>query len=57
MVLNPTRVGNNFFSEAHISVKDVSRVKKNSHQIVTPKINPGTMIVALAAQDKNSTVL
>jgi len=57
IVLNPTRVGNSFFSLAHISVRLVNRVKKNSHHTEIPKINPGTMIVALAAQDKNSTVL
>jgi hypothetical protein len=57
MVLNPTSVGNSFFSLAHISVRLVARVKKYSHQMVTPKIKPGTIIVALAAQDKNSTVL
>jgi hypothetical protein len=57
MVLNPTRVGNSFFSEAHISVNDVSSVKKNSHHMEIPKINPGIMITALEAQDKNSTVL
>jgi hypothetical protein len=57
MVLNPTKVGKSFFSLAHISVRLVARVKKYSHQMVTPKIKPGTIIVALAAQDKNSTVL
>jgi hypothetical protein len=57
MVLNPTRVGNNFFSLAHISVNDVNSVKKYSHQMVTPKIKPGTMIQALAAHEANSTVL
>jgi hypothetical protein len=57
MVLNPTRVGNSFFSDAHISVRLVNRVKKYSHQMETPNIKPGTMMQALAAQDKNSTVL
>jgi hypothetical protein len=57
MVLNPTRVGRSFRSLAHISVNDVNRVKKYSHQIETPNIKPGTMIQALAAQDRNSTVL
>jgi hypothetical protein len=57
MVLNPTSVGNSFFSLAHISVRLVNRVKKNSHHIEIPKINPGIMITAFEAQDKNSTVL
>jgi hypothetical protein len=57
MVLNPTSVGNSFFSDAHISVNDVIRVKKYSHHMEMPKIKPGTMIQALAAQDANSTVL
>jgi hypothetical protein len=57
MVLNPTNVGSSFFSEAHISVNDVNNVKKYSHQTVTPKIKPGTMIQALAAHEANSTVL
>jgi len=57
MVLNPTKVGKSFFSDAHISVNDVNNVKKYSHQTVTPKIKPGTMMQALAAHDANSTVL
>jgi hypothetical protein len=57
MVLNPTRVGNSFFSDAHISVRLVNKVKKYSHQIEIPKIKPGTMIQALAAHEANSTVL
>jgi hypothetical protein len=57
MVLNPTSVGNSFFSLAHISVKDVARVKKYSHHIEIPKIKPGIMMQALAAHDANSTVL
>jgi hypothetical protein len=57
MVLNPTRVGNSFFSDAHISVRLVASVKKYSHQTEIPKIKPGTIIVALANHDRNSTVL
>jgi hypothetical protein len=57
MVLNPTRVGNNFFSDAHINVRLVSRVKKYNHHTEIPKIKPGTMIQALAAHEANSTVL
>jgi hypothetical protein len=56
-VLNPTRVGSSFFSDAHISVRLVNRVKKYSHHMLMPKIKPGTMIQALAAQDANSTIL
>ena len=57
IVLNPTSVGNSFFSLAQISVRLVASVKKNNHQTEIPNISPGTIIVALAAQDKNSTVL
>jgi hypothetical protein len=57
MVLNPTRVGSSFFSDAHISVRLVARVKKYSHHMLMPKIKPGTMIQALAAHEANSTVL
>jgi hypothetical protein len=57
MVLNPTSVGSSFFSDAHISVRLVNRVKKYSHHTEMPKIKPGTMIMALAAHDRNSTVL
>jgi hypothetical protein len=57
MVLNPTSVGNSFFSLAHISVRLVASVKKYSHHMLMPKIKPGTMIAALAAHEANSTVL
>ena len=56
-VLNPTNVGKAFLRLAHINVNEVISVKKYNHQILMPKINPGTMIMALAAQLKNSTVL
>jgi hypothetical protein len=57
MVLKPTNVGSSFLLDAHINVKLVNRVKKNSHQMLMPNISPGTMITALAAHDANSTVL
>jgi hypothetical protein len=57
IVLNPTKVGKSFLFDAHIKVKLVNRVRKNNHQMEMPKIKPGTMIAALAAQDRNSTVL
>jgi hypothetical protein len=57
MVLNPTSVGNSFFSLAQIRVRDVNSVKKYSHHTEMPKIKPGTIIMALAAHDRNSTVL
>jgi len=57
MVLNPTSVGSSFFSLAHINVRLVNKVKKYSHQICIPNINPGTMIQALAAHEANSTIL
>jgi hypothetical protein len=56
-VLNPTKVGRSFFSDAHISVRLVASVKKYSHHMLMPNIKPGTMMQALAAQDANSTVL
>jgi hypothetical protein len=57
IVLNPTNVGNSFFSLAHISVRLVASVKKYNHQICIPNIKPGIIIQALAAQLANSTVL
>ena len=57
IVLNPTKVGNSFFSLAQISVRLVNSVKKNNHQMLMPKINPGIMMQAFAAHDRNSTVL
>ena len=57
MVLNPTKVGSSFFSEAHISVRLVAKVKKYSHHMEMPNINPGMMMQALAAHEANSTVL
>jgi hypothetical protein len=57
MVLKPTRVGSSFFSDAQISVNDVAKVKKYNHHMLMPKMSPGTIIQALAAHDKNSTVL
>jgi hypothetical protein len=50
-------VGNSFFSDAHINVRLVNRVKKYSHHIEMPKIKPGTMIKALAVHEANSTIL
>jgi hypothetical protein len=57
MVLNPTNVGRSFFSLAHIKVNDVNSVKKYSHHNYLPNSQPGTIIQALAVQDRNSTVL
>jgi hypothetical protein len=57
IVLNPTSVGSSFFSLAHINVRLVNRVKKYNHQTLMPNINPGIIIIALAAHDANSTVL
>jgi hypothetical protein len=56
-VLNPTRVGSNLRLDAQIKARDVARVKKYNHQREIPKINPGTIITALANQERNSTVL
>jgi hypothetical protein len=57
MVLKPTRVGSSFLLLAQIRVRLVNNVKKNNHHILIPKIKPGIIIMALAAQLKNSTVL
>jgi hypothetical protein len=57
IVLNPTNVGRSFLLLAHISDKLVNSVRKNNHHTEIPNINPGTMITALAAHDRNSTVL
>jgi hypothetical protein len=57
MVLNPTKVGKSFFSDAHIRVRLVHSVKKYNHHMEIPKIRPGMMMQALAAQDANSTIL
>jgi len=57
MVLNPTNVGSSFLFEAQIKVKLVSRVKKYNHHTLMPKIKPGIMIMALAVQEANSTML
>jgi hypothetical protein len=57
IVLNPTSVGNSFFSLAQISDRLVTRVKKYNHHTEIPKIRPGIMIIALAVQEANSTVL
>jgi hypothetical protein len=56
-VLKPTKVGSNFLFDAQIRAREVAKVKKYSHQREIPKINPGTIIKALANQDTNSTVL
>jgi hypothetical protein len=56
-VLNPTNVGNSFLLLAQINVRLVARVKKYNHQTEIPKINPGTMMIALAVQLAASTML
>jgi hypothetical protein len=57
IVLNPTSVGNSFFSDAHINVRLVNKVKKYSHHMLMPKINPGIMIIALANHAAASILL
>ena len=56
-VLNPTRVGNSLRLLAQIKLKLVAKVNQYSHHTLIPKMSPGTMIMALAVQDRNSTVL
>jgi len=56
-VLKPTSVGSSFLLLAHIRDKLVAKVKKYNHHMLIPKISPGMIIIALAAQLKNSTVL
>jgi hypothetical protein len=50
-------VGRSFLLLAQISPKLVNKVKKNNHHRLTPKISPGIIITAFAAQLANSTVL
>jgi hypothetical protein len=56
-VLNATRVGKSFLFDAQIKVKLVARVRKKNHHTETPKIKPGTMIMALVNHDNPSTML
>jgi hypothetical protein len=56
-MLNPIRVGSNFLLLAQMRDSEVARVKKYNHQSWIPKISPGMMITAFAAQLANSTVL
>jgi hypothetical protein len=56
-VLKPTSVGSSFLFDAQIKVKLVAKVRKYNHQTLRPNIRPGTMIMALATHDTNSTVL
>ena len=57
MVLNPIRVGNSLRYDAQTNVAEVNRVRKYSHHRLMPNMSPGTMIMALVNQDRNSTVL
>jgi len=56
-VLKTISVGNDFFILDQIKRDDVKRVKKCNHQISLPKINPGTMMAALAIHAANSITL
>jgi hypothetical protein len=56
-VLNATKVGSNFLYEAQTKVAEVNSVKKYSHHRLMPNIKPGTMMMALVNQLRNSTVL
>jgi hypothetical protein len=56
-VLNPTKVGSNLQFDAQIRAMLVSKAMMYSHQSCRPKINPGTMITALANHDTASTML
>jgi hypothetical protein len=57
IVLNRINVGNDFLILAQINNDDVSNVKKCMYHNSIPKINPGTMMIALAIQAENSIVL
>jgi hypothetical protein len=57
MVLNRINVGNDFLILAQINNEDVNNVKKCKYHNSIPKINPGTIIIALAIQAANSIVL
>jgi hypothetical protein len=56
-VLNATKVGKSFLFDAQIRVKLVTKVRKKNHHTLTPKINPGTIIMALVSHDRPSTML
>ena len=57
MVLNPISVGKTLRYDAQTNVAEVNSVKKYSHHRLMPNIKPGTIIMALVNQDRNSTVL
>ena len=57
MVLNRINVGNDFLILAQINNEDVNNVKKCKYHNSIPKINPGTIIIALAIQAANSIVV
>jgi hypothetical protein len=57
MVLNPISVGKALRYDAQTNVAEVNSVKKYSHHRLMPNIKPGTMMMALVNQDRNSTVL
>ena len=57
IVLNKINVGNDFLILAHINNDEVSNVKKYMYHNSIPKINPGTIMIALATQAENSIVL
>ena len=57
IVLNPTSVGNNFFSDAHTNIVLVIRLKIYSHHISILNISPGIMIMALVNHASASTML
>jgi hypothetical protein len=50
-------VGRSFLFDAQIRVRLVAKVRKYNHQTLSPKIKPGTIIMALATHDTNSTIL
>jgi len=56
-VLNPTNVGNNFFSEAQTSAMLVHKLKKYNHHISILKIKPGIIMIAFANHASASTTL
>jgi hypothetical protein len=55
--LNAMSVGSSFFILTQISRDDVTPLIIKNHQICTPKIKPGNIIIALANHAATSTLL
>jgi hypothetical protein len=56
-VLNTINVGRDFLILAQINRLDVNNVRKCIYHNSTPKISPGTIIIAFAIHAANSIIL